>query len=492
VSAGFRPESASLLRTARAIREGEIRARELAELTLTRARRLHERLNLFISLRGDDLLAEAEAIDRRRESGESLPPLAGVPLVIKDNILTRGLRTSCASRILESFVPPYDATVIARLRQAGALVAGKANLDEFAMGSSTENSAFGPSLNPWDMGRVPGGSSGGSAAAVASGIVTGALGSDTGGSVRQPSALCGTVGLKPTYGRVSRYGLVAFGSSLDQIGPITRTVEDSALLLGTIAGFDEQDSTSSPAPVADYLAEARRDPSGLRVGVPKEYFTAAGGLDSEVESAVRGAIDRLARLGLSVREVSLPHTEFSVPTYYIVATAEASANLARYDGVRYGLRVERPTLQEMYRATRSRGFGAEVKRRIMLGTYALSAGYYDAYYVQASRVRTLLRRDFLEAFRDVDLLVTPTTPSPAFRLGEKVEDPLAMYLSDIFTTTMNLTGVPALSLPCGFSRQGLPIGCQIIGPDFAEGTLFRAARALEESLGLGDRHPPLD
>ena len=482
-------EWSSLLATAKALREGRARARALAEDTLERAHRVDAALAAFLSVRGDDFLAEADDIDRRRAAGEPLGPLAGIPVALKDNILTRGHATTAASRILEGFVPPYDATVVTRLRDAGALILGKTNLDEFAMGSSTENSAFGPSKNPWDVQRVPGGSSGGSCVAVASGVVAGALGSDTGGSIRLPASFCGTVGLKPTYGRVSRYGLIAFGSSLDQIGPITRTVEDAALLLGVIAGHDPNDSTSSAEPVPDYLTAAHGDPSGLRLGVPREWL-AAEGLHPEVLGAVRAAIAAAARLGLEIREVSLPHARYAIPTYYIVATAEASANLARYDGVRYGLRVPADDLQGLYRATRSRGFGAEVKRRIMLGTYVLSSGYYDAYYAQASRVRTLVRRDFTEAFREVDLLVAPTAPSPAFRIGEKTDDPLAMYLSDVFTTTMNLAGVPALSLPCGFSRGGLPIGCQLIGPDFAEGTIFRAARALEESFGLADRHPP--
>lgn len=481
---------ASLLATAKALREGEVRALDLAQATLVRARRVDDALGAFVSLRGEDFLKEAEDVDRRVAAGEPLGPLAGVPLAFKDNILTRGHATSAASRILEGFVPPYDATVVARLRAAGALVLGKTNLDEFAMGSSTENSAFGPSRNPWDPQRVPGGSSGGSCVAVASGVTAGALGSDTGGSIRLPASFCGTVGLKPTYGRVSRYGLVAFGSSLDQIGPITRSVEDAALLLGVIAGRDENDSTSSAEPIPDYPGAARSDPSGLRVGVPREWL-AAEGIDPEVLAAVRAAIDTASRLGMDVREVSLPHARYAIPTYYIVATAEASANLARYDGVRYGLRVPADDLQTQYRATRSRGFGAEVKRRIMLGTYVLSSGYYDAYYAQAARVRTLVRRDFLDVFRDVDLLMAPTAPFPAFRIGEKADDPLSMYLSDVFTTTMNLAGVPALSLPCAFSRGGLPIGCQIIGPDFAEGTIFRAARALEESFGLADRHPPI-
>ena len=486
----FRPEQASLLETARAVREGRIEAARLAERVLDRARRLNGALGLFVTLRGQDFIDEAAAIDSRRRGGERLPPLAGVPIVIKDNIVTRRAPTTCGSRILEPFSPPYDATAAARLLGAGALLLGKANLDEFAMGSSNENSAFGAVRNPWDRERVPGGSSGGSAACVSAGLVGAALGSDTGGSVRQPAALCGVVGMKPTYGRVSRYGLVAFGSSLDQIGPLTRSVEDNAAVLGLIAGADEHDSTCADVPVPDYAADSAKGTEGLRIGVPREYFGA--GLDPEVEAAVRSAVTALERLGARISEISLPHTEYAVPAYYIVATAEASSNLARYDGVRYGLRVGGTTLRGMYSATRSRGFGPEVKRRIMLGTYVLSAGYIEAYYLKASRVRSLIRRDFDEAFRGIDLIVTPTTPSPAFRLGEKIDDPLEMYLSDIYTVTMNLAGVPALSMPCGFTRGGLPIGCQIVGPPFSESTIYRAARALEGSLALGDRRPPID
>jgi len=408
-------------------------------------------------------------------------PLSGMPLAIKDNICTDGVLTTCSSRMLQNFVPPYDATVIAKLRVQDYMLLGKTNLDEFAMGSSTENSAFSPSRNPWNLQCVPGGSSGGSAAAVAAEECAAALGSDTGGSIRQPAAFCGVVGLKPTYGLVSRYGLVAFASSLDQIGPITRTVSDAAFLLGAIAGHDPQDSTSIDRPVPDYMKSLqKRDLKTLRVGVPVEFFTE--GLDPEVEQAVRDAIEEVRCLGAEVKEGRLPRTDAAVAVYYVIATAEASSNLARFDGVKFGFRAkETKDLLELYMKTRQEGFGPEVKRRIMLGTYVLSAGYYDAYYGKAQAVRTLVCQDFEAAFKEVDLIVTPTTPTTAFKLGEKSEDPLQMYLSDVFTISVNLAGLPAISLPCGFSKAGMPIGLQLIGRAFEEETVLRAAHAYEQS-----------
>ncbi len=417
----------------------------------------------------------------------SRSPVQGIPLAVKDVLCTAGVPTTCGSRILEDFVPPYDATAVARLRAAGMVLLGKTNTDEFAMGSSTENSAFFPTCNPWDLSRVPGGSSGGSAAAVAAGECLGALGTDTGGSVRQPAAFCGVVGLKPTYGRVSRYGLVAFASSLDQVGVLAKDVTDAAILLGVIAGHDPLDSTSADVPVPDYTAALTGDIRGMRVGVPGEYFIP--GMQAEVEAAVRAAVEKLAELGAEIEEVSLPHTEYALPVYYLIAPAEASANLARYDGVRYGLRVEAGDLEETYRATRGAGFGPEVKRRIMLGTYALSAGYYDAYYLKAQKVRTLIKQDFDRAFERVDVLVAPTTPTTAFRLGEKVDDPLQMYLSDIFTLSVNLAGICAISLPCGFDAQGLPIGMQVMGPAFGEEAILRVAHAYEQATEWHKRRP---
>jgi aspartyl-tRNA(Asn)/glutamyl-tRNA(Gln) amidotransferase subunit A len=416
-------------------------------------------------------------------------PLMGMPVAVKDNICTQGVLTTCASRMLGNFVPPYDASVIARLRGQSYLLLGKTNLDEFAMGSSTENSAFGPSRNPWNLSRVPGGSSGGSAAAVAADLCAAALGSDTGGSIRQPAACCGVVGLKPTYGRVSRFGLVAFASSLDQIGPITKDVADAAMLLGVIAGHDPLDSTSANLPVPDYAkALKKKDFKKLKVGVPREYF--AEGLDPEVEQAVQAAIEEIKQLGAEIKEIALPRTDAAIATYYLIATAEASSNLARYDGVKFGLRSkETRNLLDMYMKTRQEGFGPEVKRRIMLGTYALSAGYYDAFYGKAQAVRTLIRQDFEEAFREVDLIVTPVTPTPAFKLGEKSEDPLQMYLSDIYTISVNLAGNPAISVPCGFSKEGLPIGLQLIGRPFEEETLLRGAYAYEQATGWRAKRP---
>ena len=437
-------------------------------------------IHAYITLSKERAQAKAAEIDALADKGAPLPPLAGVPLAIKEVMVTREVRSTAGSKILGDYLPPYDCTAVARLEQAGAIVLGKTNCDEFAMGSSNENSAWGPVRNPRDKSRVPGGSSGGSAAVVAAGTAVAALGSDTGGSIRQPAAFCGVVGLTPTYGRVSRYGLIAFASSLDHIGPLTKTVKDSALLLQHIAGRDPLDSTSADVPVPTYADEIERPVRGLKLGVPKEYFSE--GLDGEVRRAVEAAIQKLAAAGCEVVEISLPHAKYAIPTYYIVATAEASSNLARFDGVRYAFRTKgAKNLSQMYRSTRDQGFGAEVKRRIMLGTYVLSAGYYDAYYLKAQKVRTLLTRDFEQAFEKVDAVVTPTTPTPAFKLGEKTDDPLAMYLNDIYTVTADLVGIPGISVPCGSSRSGLPIGLQILGRHFDEPTLFRLAHVYEHA-----------
>jgi aspartyl-tRNA(Asn)/glutamyl-tRNA(Gln) amidotransferase subunit A len=434
----------------------------------------------FLALSKERALKKAAEIDALAEKGDPLPPLGGVPVAIKDVFATRGVRTTAGSKILADYVPPYDCTAVTRLEGAGAIILGKTNCDEFAMGSSNENSAFRPVHNPRDLGRVPGGSSGGSAAAVAADLAVVALGSDTGGSIRQPAAFCGVVGLKPTYGRVSRYGLIAFASSLDHVGPFARTVKDAATVLQIIAGRDPMDSTSSDLPVPDYAAQVERPVGGLKLGIAKEYF--GEGLDAEVKTAVENAIQKLASLGCEIVPVSLPHTQFAIPAYYIVATAEASSNLARYDGVRYGYRASGGrTLSEMYRRTRDEGFGPEVKRRIMLGTYALSAGYYDAYYLKAQKVRTLLAGDFAEVFKKVDAIITPTTPTAAFKLAEKVDDPLAMYLADIYTVTANLAGIPGISVPCGETKEKLPIGLQILGKHFDEATILRVAHAYEQS-----------
>jgi len=466
---------------------GEVSALELVMATLYQIEAVESRVKAFLTLLPEQAITEAEAIDERRAKGEPLPPLAGIPIALKDNLCTEGVRTTCGSKILHNFIPPYEATVVARLRAAGAIVIGKTNLDEFAMGSSTENSGFHVTRNPWDLERTPGGSSGGSTAAVAAGEALAALGSDTGGSIRQPAAYCGVVGLKPTYGRVSRYGLVAFASSLDQIGPITRDVRDSALLLDTIAGHDPLDSTSVPTPVPDFTAACRADARGLRIGLPKEFF--ALGVQPEVAAAVLAAAETLAGLGASVEECSLPYTEHGLAAYYILAPAEASSNLARYDGVRYGLRSKELAGHiGLMEKTRDEGFGPEVKQRIMIGTYALSAGYYDAYYRRAQQVRTLMRRDFDRAFETFDLLLTPTAPSPAFRIGEKA-DPLEMKLNDVCTLPANLAGLPAISLPCGFIA-GLPVGLQLMSKPFDEETLFRAATAYEQATDWHTRRPP--
>ncbi|MGA2981355.1 MAG: Asp-tRNA(Asn)/Glu-tRNA(Gln) amidotransferase subunit GatA [Terriglobales bacterium] len=463
------------------IAERQTTAIALAQDFYTRIRKEDSEIGAFLTLCEERALVQAERIDRMAAQGKPLPPLAGVPVAIKDVMVTRGVRTTAGSKILDNFIPPYDCTAVARLEAAGAVILGKLNCDEFAMGSSTENSAYGAVHNPRDKSRVPGGSSGGSAAAVAAEMAVATLGSDTGGSIRQPASFCGVVGLKPTYGRVSRYGLIAFASSLDHIGPFAKTVKEVALMLRTIAGRDPMDSTSAAVPVPDYVAELEKPVRGLKVGVAKEYF--GSGLDPEVRAAVEAAIQKLAELGCEVVPVSLPHTEYAIPTYYIVATAEASANLARYDGVRYGFRatagsLSQDNLSQMYRLTRDGGFGMEVKRRIMLGTYVLSAGYYDAYYLKAQKVRTLLTRDFDEAFKKVDVIAAPTCPTPAFRLGEKVNDPLAMYLADIYTVTANLAGIPGISVPCGENHEKLPIGLQLFAKHFDEATLLRVAQCV--------------
>ncbi len=459
---------------------------EATRAYLGRMEKLEPELNAYITVTADLALNMAERADRLIASGET-GPMTGLPLGLKDVLVTEGVRTTCASKLLENFVPPYDGTVVARLRKEGAVFLGKLNMDEFAMGSSTENSAYGIVKNPWDTSLVPGGSSGGSAVAVAAKEAVMTLGTDTGGSIRQPAAFCGVVGLKPTYGRVSRYGLIAFASSLDQIGPFTRDVTDAALFLSAISGHDPADSTSVDRPVPDYSAALTGDVKGLRVGVPKEYFVE--GMDGEIETRVREAVETMKGLGATVKEVSLPHTKYAVAVYYLVATAEASSNLARFDGVRFGVRRSDADLNEMFRETRARGFGEEVKRRIMLGTYSLSAGYYDAYYRKAQRVRALIARDFAEAFREVDVLLTPVTPTPAFKIGEKTGDPLQMYLSDIFTIPLNLAGLPGLSMPCGETSSGLPVGLQLMARPFDEETLLKAAYGYERATRPSPRLP---
>ncbi len=457
----------------------EITSVELTETFLKHAKEQNPEINAYITISEEEAIAAAKVADERRTKGER-GRLLGVPLAIKDNICTKGIRTTCASKILHNFIPPYDATVVERLKKEGAVILGKTNMDEFAMGSSNETSFFGAVRNPHDKERIPGGSSGGSAASVAAGMAPAAMGRDTGGSIRQPAALCGVVGLKPTYGRVSRYGLIAFGSSLDQIGPITKDVKDAAILLETIAGRDERDSTSLKDIVPPYTARLYQDVKGLRLGVPKEYFI--DGMDKEVLLKVKEAIELLKSLGAEIKEISLPHSGYGIAVYYLLATAEASSNLARYDGVKYGFRADNvKDLKEMYIKTKKEGFGEEVKRRIMLGTFALASGYYDAYYKKASKVRTLIKRDFEEAFRTVDAIVCPTSPETAFKLGEKSDDPIKMYLSDIFTININLAGVPAVSVPCGFSAEKLPIGLQIIGNYMDEQTILNVAYAFESA-----------
>lgn len=478
----------SLAEASRQLEAKRLSSRELTRLCLERIEKWNPGLNAYLSVDAEGALAQAEASDARRAKGASLGPLDGVPLGLKDNIAAKGLRTTCGSRILENFVPPYDATVVRRLREAGAVILGKLNMDEFAMGSSTETSAFGPSRNPWDRERSPGGSSGGSAAAVAAGLGFGSLGTDTGGSIRQPAAFTGLTGLKPTYGRCSRYGVVAYGSSLDQVGPLGRSVEDCALLLEAIAGGDARDSTSLDVEVPAWSRElATADVKGLRLGVPKEYFV--DGLAPEVGAAVREALARLEEMGATLVDLSIPHTEYAVATYYILAPAEASSNLSRFDGVRYGFSKRDGDLSEMYGRTRAEGFGAEVKRRIMIGTYLLSSGAYENYYLRALRARTRIRRDFDEAFAQVDAIVMPTTPAPAFRLGEREKDPVRGYLADVYTLVANLAGLPAMSLPCGVSSEGLPIGMQIMGKAMDEATVFRVGAAWQATTDWHERRP---
>ncbi len=456
----------------------EISAAELTRDVLARLDATEKAVGAYLTVLPEAAMAQAEAVDKKIAAGEDIAFFEGIPGAVKDNICTKGVRTTCASKILENFVPPYDATVMTRLAKESPVIVGKANLDEFAMGGSTENSAYQTTHNPWDTARVPGGSSGGSAAAVAAGSAVWALGSDTGGSIRQPASFCGVVGLKPTYGRVSRYGLVAYASSLDQIGPVTRDVTDCAHLLNAIAGHDPMDSTSSPAEAPDFTAALVNDVKGLRIGLPAEYFVK--GIDADVEKAVRAAIKQLESLGAEVTEISLPHTEYAIAAYYLIAPAEAATNLERYDGVSYGARVDGADVVELMTNTRSQKFGAEVKRRIMIGNYALSAGYYDAYYLKALKVRTLIQQDYTDAFQKVDVIAAPTAPTPAYKIGE-ISDPLQMYLQDICTVPLNLAGLPGISVPCGYSAQGLPIGLQIIGRPFDEATVIRAAYTYEQS-----------
>jgi aspartyl-tRNA(Asn)/glutamyl-tRNA(Gln) amidotransferase subunit A len=463
----------------RKLKAKEVSSVEATRAMLARIEAVEPQIGAFITVTAEQALADAVAADKRIAAGE-MDVLTGIPLALKDIFLTEGIRTTCGSRILSNFVPPYSATSWKKLKERGVVLLGKLNQDEFAMGSSNESSAFGTVRNPWDQTRIPGGSSGGSAAAVAARQATATLGTDTGGSIRQPASHCGCVGLKPTYGRVSRYGVIAYASSLDQVGPLTHDVTDSAIMLGAIAGYDPKDSTSVDIPVPDYTDALTGDVKGLRIGLPREYFIA--GLDPDVQKSMDAAIETYRRLGAEFVDISLPHTDYAVATYYLIATAEASSNLARYDGVRFGHRTEGATgLLDMYTRSRSQGFGAEVKRRIMLGTYALSSGYYDAYYVKAQKVRTLIMQDFTRAFEEVDVILTPVAPTPAFKIGEKVDDPLQMYLSDIFTIPVNLAGTCALSVPAGFSAGGLPIGLQLIGKPFGEETILRTAHAFEQA-----------
>ncbi|OPY77915.1 MAG: Glutamyl-tRNA(Gln) amidotransferase subunit A [Syntrophorhabdus sp. PtaU1.Bin153] len=463
------------------LRKKEISSVELTGFYLERIKKYDGSLLTYLRVTEEEALEMARDADRRIGQGED-GPLLGIPLGIKDIFCTKGIETTCASRILEGFVPPYDATVIKKLKDRSFVHLGRLNMDEFAMGSSTENSAFQTTKNPWDLSRIPGGSSGGSASAVAAGLCAAALGTDTGGSIRQPASLCGAVGMKPTYGRVSRYGLIAFASSLDQVGPLTRSVSDCAVVMNAIAGYDPMDSTSIPQPVPDYTELLGRDIKGMKIGIPREYFIE--GMDEDVKRAVRESLAVFEHQGASLVDISLPHTEYAVATYYVICTAEASSNLARYDGVKYGLRIDGKDIIDMYKKTRSKGFGKEVKRRIILGTYVLSSGYYDAYYRKAGKVRTLMRRDFDEAFKACDIIVTAVSPTTAFKTGEKIDDPLTMYLSDIFTIPMNLAGLPAMSVPCGFDGSGLPIGLQIIGRPLDEGRIMQAGYVIERERAV--------
>ena len=472
--------------TAKRIASGELQAVRVVDAFLARIANLDRQLGAYLAVAGESARQAAVEIDRQRAAGTKLPPLAGVPIALKDVLVTRGLATTAASKILAGWIPPYDAAVVEKLRAAGAIVLGKLNCDEFAMGSSTENSAYKKTKNPWDPTRVPGGSSGGSSAAVAAGLCAASLGTDTGGSIRQPAALCGVVGVKPTYGRVSRYGVVAFASSLDQVGPLARSVADAALVLEVIAGFDPRDATSLPDPVPRYTEALTGDITGLRVGLPHEYYE--GTIDADVRAALEKTAHALRDRGAELVDIALPHTNLALPAYYIIAPAEASSNLARYDGVRYGQRAEAADLLSLYMKSRGAGFGPEVKRRIMLGTYALRSGYYDQYYKKAQQVRTLIKRDFDKAFHHVDVILTPTTPTAAFRFGAK-SSPLDMYLADVFTLSCNLAGLPGVSVPCGLTSEGLPIGAQLLGKPLDEATLLRAAAVVESAVGLGDRRP---
>jgi aspartyl-tRNA(Asn)/glutamyl-tRNA(Gln) amidotransferase subunit A len=465
----------------------EISAKELTLEFMKRIKNVDKDIHSYITVTEDDALKQTEDIDNKIKGGKELP-LLGIPLAIKDLICIKGVRTTCGSKILSNYIPPYDATVIRKLKESGAIFLGKLNMDEFAMGSSTETSHFGVTRNPWNLDAIPGGSSGGSAAAVSADECAGSLGSDTGGSIRQPASMCGITGLKPTYGRVSRFGLVAFASSLDQIGPMTKDVTDTAILMNVISGKDPLDSTSADVPVPNFTKSLINNIKGIKIGIPKEYFIS--GIDPDVEKSIRNAIELFKKLGAEIKEVSLPHTDYAVSTYYVIAPAEASSNLARYDGVKYGYRSDNSkNLLSMYKKTREEGFGAEVKRRIMLGTYTLSSGYYDAYYLKAQKVRTLIKKDFDDAFKTCDILVTPTAPTPAFKIGEKFDNPIQMYLSDIFTISVNLAGVPAISIPCGFSEDGLPIGLQIIGRHFDEETIIRAAYTFEQNTDYHKKKP---
>jgi aspartyl-tRNA(Asn)/glutamyl-tRNA(Gln) amidotransferase subunit A len=468
----------------------EISSQDLTRAVLNRINAIDEAVGAYITVDEERALAQANIADKAISEG-NIRPLTGIPIALKDLICTKGLRTTCGSKILENFIPPYDATVVKKLRKEHVVIVGKLNMDEFAMGSSNEYSSFKLTHNPWDLTRIPGGSSGGSAAAVASDMCIGALGSDTGGSIRQPASHCGIVGLKPTYGRVSRFGLVAFASSLDQIGPITKTVSDNAVIMNTIAGYDASDSTSVPKKVPDYTSFLKNGLKGMVAGIPEEY-TKAQGIDPEVSTAVENAVRKVRELGAKCVKISLPHSEFVVAAYYIIAPSEASSNLARYDGVKYGFRdKDKDSLLEMYRGTRSKGFGPEVQRRILLGTYSLSSGYYDAYYKKASQVRTLIIEDFKKAFNTCDVILSPVAPTPAFKIGEKIDDPLTMYLSDIFTLSANLAGVPGISVPCGFSSNGLPVGLQIMARHFEEGKLFKVAFNFEQATDFHKKKPDI-